>query len=56
LIFTIPAASKPEKAPDSEADAKNVATLMDDNENKMHCSQLENQNEPDLQSISGIEE
>lgn len=28
FMFMIAAASKPEKAPDSEADAKNVATLQ----------------------------
>lgn len=49
------AASRPENAPESDADAKNVATLEGQQSN-MPENAREPHNKPDLESLSGIEE
>jgi hypothetical protein len=51
----IAAASRPENAPESDADAKNVATLVGQKLN-MPEDAGELHNKPDLQSLSRIEE
>jgi hypothetical protein len=49
----IAAASRPENAPESDADAKNVATLVGQ---KLNMPRMQGCNIPDLQSLSGIKE